>query len=77
MAEGLVRLEDNFRGRGDDLYEALIHAHEGLSDAQSHTLNARLVLILANQIGDLTVLEEAIGLARRNLDGAQSSGRPT
>jgi Protein of unknown function (DUF2783) len=77
MAEGSVRLEDNFRGRSDDFYEALIHAHAGLGDAQSHTLNARLVLILANQIGNLAVLQEAITLARRSLDGAQSSGRPT
>ena len=68
MAESVVRLEDNFRGRGDDFYEALIRAHEGLSDAESHTLNARLVLILANHVGDLTVLEEALALARRSLE---------
>ena len=63
-----VRLEDNFRGHGDDFYEALIRAHQGLSDAQSHTLNARLVLILANHVGDLAVLQEAIALARRSLE---------
>jgi hypothetical protein len=68
MAERAVRLEENFRGQGDDFYEALIRAHDGLSDAQSHTLNARLVLILANHIGDLTALQEAITLARRSLD---------
>ena len=67
MPESALRLDDNFGGRGDDFYEALIRAHEGLSDAESHALNARLVLILANQIGDLTVLQEAIAQARRSL----------
>jgi Protein of unknown function (DUF2783) len=68
MAEHTVRVEDGFVGCGDDFYEALIRAHEGLSDAESHTLNARLVLILANHIGDLTVLREALALARRSLE---------
>jgi Protein of unknown function (DUF2783) len=68
MANSAVRLEENFRGRGDDFYEALIRAHEGLSDAESHTLNARLVLILANHIGDLTIVQEALTLARRSLE---------
>ena len=68
MTETAVRLDDNFRGRGDDFYEALIRAHEGLSDAQNHTLNARLVLILANHIGELAVLQEALTLARRSLE---------
>ena len=67
MAEHAVRVEDGFAGRGDDFYEALIRAHEGLSEAESHTLNARLVLILANHIGDLAVLREALALARRSL----------
>jgi hypothetical protein len=64
----VVRLEEHGRGRGDDFYEALIRAHEGLSDAQRHTLNARLVLILANHVGDLKALEQAITLARRSLE---------
>jgi hypothetical protein len=68
MAEHAVRVEDGFAGRGDDFYEALISAHQGLGEAESHTLNARLVLILANHIGDLTVVQEAIGLARRSLE---------
>jgi hypothetical protein len=49
---------------GDAFYEALIAAHEGLDDAQSELLHARLVLLLANHIGDLGVLREAIALAR-------------
>jgi Protein of unknown function (DUF2783) len=68
MADHAVRVEDGFAGRGDDFYEALIRVHEGLSDEQSHTLNARLVLILANHIGDLTVLREGLALARRSLE---------
>ena len=49
---------------GDDFYEALIAAHEGLSEAQSQELNAKLVLFLSNHIGDLRVLREAFRLAR-------------
>jgi hypothetical protein len=51
----------------DDFYEALIEAHRGLSDAQSQALNARLILLLANHIGDLQVLREALALARATL----------
>ena len=49
---------------GDDFYAALIQAHEGLTDAQSELLNARLLLLLANHIGELGVLHDAIELAR-------------
>ena len=49
---------------GDDFYEMLIEGHRGLSDAQSELMNARLVLLLANHIGDLRVLREAIAAAR-------------
>jgi hypothetical protein len=53
--------------RPDDFYELLLDAHRGLSDAASHELNARLVLILANQVGSLAVLAGAIGAAREGL----------
>ena len=49
---------------GDDFYEALIETHRGLSDEQSELVNARLVLLLANHIGDLPVLREALQAAR-------------
>jgi hypothetical protein len=52
---------------GDDFYEALIGAHEGLSDDDSERLNARLVLLLANHIGDLNVLNAALKAAREDL----------
>lgn len=49
---------------GDDFYEALIEAHAGLSTAQSHELNAKLVLLLANHVGELSVLRQALDIAR-------------
>lgn len=49
----------------DDFYEALINAHQDLSDEQSQALNARLVLLLANHIGDLSVLQEALQAAKK------------
>ena len=48
----------------DDFYEALIDSHRDLSDAQSHALNARLVLLLANHIGAQPVLLQALRAAR-------------
>ena len=52
---------------GDDFYQALIDTHRDLSDKQSHLLNAKLVLLLANHIGDLSVVREALALARQEL----------
>ena len=48
----------------DAAYRALVEARGGLSDAAAAALDARLVLILANHIGDLDVLREAIALAK-------------
>ena len=48
----------------DDFYEALIDNHRDLSAEQSHAMNARLVLLLANHIGDGAVLREALSAAR-------------
>jgi Protein of unknown function (DUF2783) len=50
----------------DDFYQTLMDAHRGLSDEQSVMLNAKLVLLLANHIGDLTVLREAINKAGKD-----------
>ena len=50
---------------GDDFYELLIDTHRDLSDAQSAQLNARLILLLANHIGDIAVLREALARARQ------------
>jgi hypothetical protein len=51
----------------DDFYEKLIAAHQGLDDAQSALLNARLVLLLANHVGDAEVLAQAIDAAREEV----------
>ena len=51
---------------GDDFYEALIDTHRDLSDEQSAMVNARLVLLLANHVGDLSVLREAMQMARQD-----------
>ena len=48
----------------DDFYAALIAAHDGLDADASHAFNARLVLLLANHIGTLDVLREALAAAR-------------
>ncbi len=52
---------------GDDFYESLIDAHRNLTDEQSRLVNARLVLLLANHIGDLGVLQEALAAARAGI----------
>jgi hypothetical protein len=49
----------------DDAYEALIAAHEGLTKEESDALNARLILILMNQIGDTRVIRAALEAAKR------------
>ena len=51
----------------DGFYASQPAAHRGLTEAESHAMNARLVLALANHIGDRAVLEQALALAR---DGA-------
>jgi hypothetical protein len=49
----------------DGFYAELLGAHEGLSEAESHALNARLVLLLSNAVGDRAVLTEALALAKK------------
>lgn len=57
-------LTPNFE-QGDDFYEALLKAHDGLEEAEIHALNARLILILANHIGTQATLVQALEAARR------------
>ncbi len=59
----------------DDAFRAVVEAHRGLSDAQSADLDAALVLILANHIGDLGVLREAIELAKRRMITAEQQAQ--
>jgi hypothetical protein len=52
----------------DDFYELLIDTHRDLSEAQSHALNARLILLLANHVGRLDILREALAAARAHTE---------
>ena len=62
---------------GDDFYEQLVRTHQGLSDEDSRLLNARLVLLLANHIGDLRVLGQALKAARAGLTTAATTAATT
>jgi hypothetical protein len=58
----------------DDFYQRLIDMHRDLSPAQSNTANAALILLLANHIGDLDILVQAMEIARE--DGLQAACNP-
>ncbi|MBE7369434.1 DUF2783 domain-containing protein [Ramlibacter pallidus] len=49
----------------DAFYEQLLDAHQGLDERQSALLNARLILLLANQVGDARALKECVEAARQ------------
>ena len=51
--------------RPDDFYAELLAAHEGLSKAESDAFNARLILVLANQVGDHEALLAALEAAKK------------
>lgn len=55
--------QDRLAAAGDDFYEALMKAHDGLTFEQSAALNARLVLLLANQVGDGDLLKSILDAA--------------
>lgn len=57
----------------DSFYEELIHAQRDMSDEQADMLLAKLVLVLANHVGDRAVLSQAIALCRNNTLGAAST----
>ena len=57
--------EQNFESP-DDFYEVLVNAHDGLSDDESRLLNAKIILLLANAIGNKNLLEEIILTARKS-----------
>lgn len=52
----------------DDFYEMMSDSHRNLDEGQSKMLNAQLILLLSNHIGDLRVLREAFALARINVE---------
>jgi hypothetical protein len=51
----------------DDFYEELIDLHRDLTDAQSALVNAKLILLLANHVGDPQVLRAAMAAARADV----------
>lgn len=53
--------------RPDDFYQVLTDMHRDLSEEQSADVNARLILLLSNHIGDQSVLEEAMKIAREHI----------
>ena len=65
----VLSTRSNF-AKPDDAFRMIVEAHRGLDDAQSADLDAALMLILANHIGDLDVLREAIDLARQSMADA-------
>jgi len=58
----------------DDFYESLIASHHGLSDEESALVNAKLVLLLANHVGDAGVLAQALRAARDGVGKAAHEG---
>jgi hypothetical protein len=60
-----LNLEPNLR-QPDEFYQSLIDMHQDLSEAQSQTVNAKLILLLANHIGSMDVLKEAMSIVRMN-----------
>lgn len=53
--------------RPDDVYNLIVDAHKGLTAEQSEKLNAALVLLLANHVGDEAVIRQAVAAARKSI----------
>ena len=58
----------------DDFYQELVDMHRDLSEAQSALVNAKLILLLANHVGDLEVLREAMRAAREDVAPGKPAG---
>ncbi|EBA17275.1 hypothetical protein RSK20926_06052 [Roseobacter sp. SK209-2-6] len=70
MSDTLI-LTPNING-ADDFYADLLAAHEGLTKAESDAYNARLLLVLANHIGERAILKQALAAAALNSEEEQS-----
>ena len=68
LAMAALKTDSNI-ANPDDFYEELIGLHRGLTDAQSALVNAKLILLLANHIGDPDVLRTAMAAARADIAG--------
>ena len=64
MQNGLIKTE-NIK-QHDDVYEMIINLHKDLNKQQSETANQKLILVLANHIGDISILKEAVALVKDN-----------
>lgn len=71
--EGIAKTTPNLQD-ADTFYECLLDAHSGLTREASELLNARLILILANQLGDTALLQACIAMASQS--GPASVGGP-
>ncbi len=56
----------------DDFYQQLLDMHRDLDDEQSRLVNAKLILLLCNHIGDQQVLDEAMTMAREDIVPAET-----
>jgi hypothetical protein len=61
----------------DAAYRLIVEAHRGLTEEESRKLDAALILVLTNQIGDLSLLEQALGLARKAIAPAKEARNPS
>jgi len=61
----------------DDFYQELIDLHRDLSDEQSALVNAKLILLLANHVGDAVTLRAALAAAREDLPPAAAAANPS
>lgn len=52
----------------DDVYNAIVDAHKDLSEEQCRAFDARLILLLANHVGDEAAIREALAAARQSLE---------
>jgi hypothetical protein len=67
MADGALRRTLNLAAP-DEIYNAIVSAHQGLSAEQCRAFDARLILLLANHVGDEAVIREALAAAHDTLD---------
>ncbi len=59
--------DNNLGPQADDIYAKLLDAMEGMTQEQAHRFNARMVLLLMNQVGDSSTIKEAIRLAQSGM----------
>ena len=71
----MLKTEPNLEAP-DDFYDELIDLHRGLNDEQSALVNAKLILLLANHVGDAAVLREAMAAAREGFAANSTTLHP-